>query len=151
MVVTGFVVVGLAVEPPEGFALELLDPLDGLELVPLEWLALPEFAELPVLPLVFEPVELLLSAEVLESVAPDTFAGVVVLAGAVFAASAAFSAVVAETSSPSAAVTSSANGKVVCAGSVFKCRTVNAVTPVSAANSTAAATVTAAIVFSISS
>ena len=68
------------------------------------------------------------------------------LTGAVYATLEA-SAVV-ETSSPSAAATSSATGKVVFwAGSVFKYRTVNAVTPVSAANSTAAATVTAAIVF----
>ena len=108
-------------EPPEGFALELLDPLDGFELVPVEWLALPEFAELLVLPVsvFFEPVELLEEAEVLKLVAPDTCAGVVVLVGAVFAASAAFSAAV-ESSSTSAAVTSSATGKVVCAGSVSK-------------------------------
>ena len=72
----------------------MLDPLDGLELVPLEWLAPAEFAEPPVLPVVFEPVELLLSAEVLELLALAGCAGAVVLAGAVFAASAAFSAAV---------------------------------------------------------
>ena len=144
VVVTGLAVVGLAVEPPEGFALELLEllePVDGFELVPLEWLAPAEFDEPPVLPLVFEPVELLEEAEL---VAPDTFAGIVVTAGAVLAAL----AVVETSSTLAAAVTSSATGKVgFAAGSVFKCLTVNAVTPVSAANSTAAATVTAAIVF----